>query len=66
MKENIQVFDNVLQLIGKTPLIKLNSMTSGFNGEFYAKVEGFNPGHSSKDIWPASFTLLKKLNVKVF
>ena len=40
MKENIQVFDNVLQLIGKTPLIKLNSMTSGFNGEFYAKVEG--------------------------
>ncbi|GFZ84577.1 cystathionine beta-synthase [Aquaticitalea lipolytica] len=49
MKENIQVFDNVLQLIGKTPLIKLNSMTSGFNGEFYAKVEGFNPGHSSKD-----------------
>ena len=49
MKENIQVFDNVLQLIGKTPLIKLNNMTSGFNGEFYAKVEGFNPGHSSKD-----------------
>lgn len=49
MKENIQVFDNVLQLIGKTPLIKLNKMTSGFDGEFYAKVEGFNPGHSSKD-----------------
>ncbi len=49
MKENIQVFDNVLQLIGKTPLIKLNKMTSGFEGEFYAKVEGFNPGHSSKD-----------------
>ena len=49
MKENIQVFDNVLQLIGKTPLIKLNNMTSGFDGEFYAKVEGFNPGHSSKD-----------------
>ncbi|MGJ8594039.1 MAG: PLP-dependent cysteine synthase family protein [Aquaticitalea sp.] len=49
MKENIQVFDNVLQLIGKTPLIKLNKMTAGFDGEFYAKVEGFNPGHSSKD-----------------
>jgi cystathionine beta-synthase len=49
MKESIQVFDNVLQLIGKTPLIKLNKMTSGFEGEFYAKVEGFNPGHSSKD-----------------
>jgi cystathionine beta-synthase len=49
MKENIQVFDNVLQLIGKTPLIKLNKMTADFDGEFYAKVEGFNPGHSSKD-----------------
>lgn len=49
MKENIQVFDNVLQLIGKTPLIRLNKMTSGFDGDFYAKVEGFNPGHSSKD-----------------
>ncbi len=49
MKENIQVFDNVLQLIGKTPLIKLNKMTSDFKGVFYAKVEGFNPGHSSKD-----------------
>ena len=49
MEKDIQVFDNVLQLIGKTPLIKLNKMTAGFNGDFYAKVEAFNPGHSSKD-----------------
>ena len=49
MKKNIQVFDNVLQLIGNTPLIKLNKMTADYNGEFYAKVEAFNPGHSSKD-----------------
>lgn len=49
MKKNIQVFDNVLQLIGNTPLIKLNKITTEFNGEFYAKVEAFNPGHSSKD-----------------
>jgi cystathionine beta-synthase len=49
MKQNIQVFDNVLELIGKTPLIRLNKMTEGFDGEFYAKVEAFNPGHSSKD-----------------
>lgn len=49
MKENKNVFDNVLQLIGNTPLIKLNRMTADFNGEFYAKVEAFNPGHSSKD-----------------
>ncbi|WP_299390791.1 cysteine synthase family protein [uncultured Gelidibacter sp.] len=49
MKKNIQVFDNVLQLIGNTPLIKLSKMTANYEGEFYAKVEAFNPGHSSKD-----------------
>ncbi|WP_033958148.1 PLP-dependent cysteine synthase family protein [Psychroserpens jangbogonensis] len=49
MKQDKHVFDNVLQLIGKTPLIKLNKMTKGFEGDFFAKVEAFNPGHSSKD-----------------
>ncbi|WP_204345278.1 PLP-dependent cysteine synthase family protein [Psychroserpens algicola] len=49
MKKDIQVFDNVLQLIGKTPLIKLNKMVQDFDGDFFAKVEAFNPGHSSKD-----------------
>jgi cystathionine beta-synthase len=49
MKEEIQVYDNVLQLIGNTPLIHLNSITKNFNGNFFAKVEAFNPGHSTKD-----------------
>ncbi|NRB58937.1 MAG: cysteine synthase family protein [Winogradskyella sp.] len=49
MDKNKNVFNNVLQLIGSTPLIKLNQMTKDFDGEFYAKVEAFNPGHSSKD-----------------
>ena len=49
MNKDNQVFDNVLQIIGNTPLIKLNKMMAGYNGEFYAKVEAFNPGHSSKD-----------------
>tara|TARA_R110002020_G_scaffold85914_1_gene211680 strand:- start:125625 stop:126665 length:1041 start_codon:yes stop_codon:yes gene_type:complete len=49
MKENLNVYNNVLQLIGNTPLIKLNSITSNLPGAFYAKVEAFNPGHSSKD-----------------
>jgi cystathionine beta-synthase len=30
-------------------MIKLNKITSNYNGSFYAKVEGFNPGHSTKD-----------------
>lgn len=49
MREDLQVFDNVLQLIGNTPLIHLNRITQDFEGEFYAKVEAFNPGHSTKD-----------------
>ena len=49
MKEEIQVYDNVLQLIGNTPLIHLNSITKNFKGDFFAKVEAFNPGHSTKD-----------------
>ncbi|WP_299228014.1 PLP-dependent cysteine synthase family protein [uncultured Psychroserpens sp.] len=49
MRQDKHVFDNVLQLIGKTPLIKLNRITAGFEGDFFAKVEAFNPGHSSKD-----------------
>jgi len=49
MKEGTNVHQNVLSLIGETPLIKLNNITAEMNGEFYAKVEAFNPGHSSKD-----------------
>ena len=49
MNQKNQVFDNVLQLIGKTPLIKLNTITSEFEGDYFAKVEAFNPGHSTKD-----------------
>ncbi|WP_100611507.1 PLP-dependent cysteine synthase family protein [Confluentibacter lentus] len=49
MKHRNQVFDNVLDLVGKTPLIRINKLTSKFKGSFYAKVEAFNPGHSSKD-----------------
>lgn len=49
MKEEIQAYNNVLDLIGKTPLIKLNKITSSLEGTFLAKVEAFNPGHSTKD-----------------
>lgn len=49
MKEQINAYNNVLELIGNTPLIKLNKVTKNFKGNFYAKVEAFNPGHSTKD-----------------
>ncbi len=44
-----QVYNSVLDLVGNTPLIKLNTITAPFSGTYFAKVEAFNPGHSSKD-----------------
>ncbi|KAF2519205.1 cysteine synthase family protein [Flavobacterium salilacus subsp. salilacus] len=49
MKEEIKAYNNVLELIGNTPLIKINRITEGLEGNFFAKVEAFNPGHSTKD-----------------
>ncbi len=49
MEQKIKAYNNVLELIGNTPLIKLNKITSHIKGNFYAKVEAFNPGHSTKD-----------------
>ncbi len=49
MKGEIKAYNNVLELIGNTPLIKLNNVTRQMTGNFYAKVEAFNPGHSTKD-----------------
>lgn len=41
--------NSALELIGNTPLVKLNRITKKFKGDFFAKVEAFNPGHSNKD-----------------
>lgn len=49
MKQNLGVNQNVLELIGSTPMIKLNKITEHLEGDFYTKFEGFNPGHSTKD-----------------
>ncbi|MCB0466052.1 MAG: pyridoxal-phosphate dependent enzyme [Aequorivita sp.] len=49
MKEEMKAHNNVLELIGNTPLIKLNKITQNMKGNYFAKVEAFNPGHSTKD-----------------
>ncbi|WP_340198738.1 PLP-dependent cysteine synthase family protein [Ascidiimonas sp. W6] len=49
MEKKIKAYNNVLELIGNTPLIKINKITEELKGNFYAKVEAFNPGHSTKD-----------------
>ncbi|NNE14271.1 MAG: pyridoxal-phosphate dependent enzyme [Saprospiraceae bacterium] len=43
------IYENVLETIGNTPLIKLNKVVAGINATVLGKVETFNPGHSIKD-----------------
>src|SRR5690554_778027 len=45
----IKAHESILELIGDTPLIRLSRITESIPGNFYAKVEAFNPGHSAKD-----------------
>lgn len=40
---------NILSLIGNTPIVKLNRIPSPEGAEIWAKLEGFNPGGSVKD-----------------
>ena len=49
MEHNPKVVNSVLDLIGNTPLIKLNKITDNLKGNYFSKLEAFNPGHSSKD-----------------
>ena len=43
------VYNGALDLIGKTPILKINNMTDENSGEVYVKLEKFNPGGSVKD-----------------
>ncbi len=42
-------YNNILETVGNTPLVKLNSITKGIPGTILAKVESTNPGNSIKD-----------------
>jgi len=45
----MKYYNNVLELIGNTPLVKLNNLTKGFKSTVLAKMESYNPGGSVKD-----------------
>jgi cystathionine beta-synthase len=45
----MKFYNNVLETIGNTPLIKLNKIVKGCKGTILAKVETTNPGNSVKD-----------------
>ena len=44
-----KVYDNILETIGHTPMIRMNQIVEDFPCEVLAKVEYFNPGNSVKD-----------------
>ncbi len=45
----MEIFNNVLETIGKTPLIRLNKLTEGLKCTIVGKLESRNPGGSIKD-----------------
>lgn len=49
MLNHYKIHNNLLDLIGNTPMLRLNKVTETIPGEFYTKFEAHNPGHSSKD-----------------
>jgi cystathionine beta-synthase len=45
----VRYYDNVVDLIGNTPLMRLNKVTAGISATVLAKIEYLNPGGSVKD-----------------
>lgn len=45
----MRIANNTAELIGNTPLVKLNSLSAGINATIACKLEYFNPAHSVKD-----------------
>src|SRR6186713_1176496 len=43
------VFDNILETIGRTPLVRINNITKDIPATVLAKIETTNPGNSIKD-----------------
>ncbi|GGI47776.1 cysteine synthase A [Agromyces flavus] len=44
-----QVYENITEVFGRTPLVKLNKVTDGAAATVYAKLEFYNPSASVKD-----------------
>ena len=43
------IYNSITELVGKTPVIKLNSIVPEGSADVYVKLEAFNPGSSVKD-----------------
>jgi cysteine synthase A len=45
----MKIANNVTELIGNTPLVRINNLSKGAKAEIAAKLEFYNPAHSVKD-----------------
>ncbi|WP_160679978.1 cysteine synthase A [Clostridium sp. C8-1-8] len=52
------IFNNALELLGNTPVLKVNTLTGENSAEVYVKLEKFNPGGSVKD--RAAYGMIEK------
>ncbi|MCL2532897.1 MAG: cysteine synthase A [Nocardiaceae bacterium] len=43
------IYNNVTELVGRTPLVRLNRLTEGLGAQVVAKLEFYNPANSVKD-----------------
>jgi len=45
----MKIANNVAELVGRTPLVRLNKLSAGISGTIACKLEYMNPAHSVKD-----------------
>jgi|GEM_PF-2334147 len=43
------IYNDITELVGNTPLVRLRRVTEGAGADVVAKLEYFNPSHSVKD-----------------
>ena len=49
MKRNLEPYDNIVEVVGWTPLVRLKRIARGIRTPLYGKAENLNPGGSVKD-----------------
>lgn len=48
-RENMKIAKNLSELVGNTPMVRLDRLANGLEADLVAKLESFNPGGSVKD-----------------